>query len=70
VYTVLCNRFMYAGRIGVYRCDPMTEQMYAVELSTNGYKRTETVAARNPAKARKQKRDEYPNALIYEVNTL
>jgi len=48
----------------------MTGTMYTVELSTNGHKRTETVAARNPAKARQQKRDEYPNALICEVDTL
>jgi len=43
---------------------------YTVELSTDGHKRKEVYYANNPNRARKEAREEHPEALIYDVDTL
>jgi len=48
----------------------MTENAYTVELSTDSHKRKEVYYAARPCDARKQARNEYSNALIYDVDTL
>jgi hypothetical protein len=57
--------------VGVLVIDmSQTATAYTVELSTEGYKREEVYYTTNPADARRAARDDYPDALIYEVDTL
>jgi hypothetical protein len=48
----------------------MSETMYAVKVSKNGRKTTEVVAAKNAFRAGDQVREENPNAIVYNVDTL
>lgn len=48
----------------------MTVKAYTVVLSTDGHKRKEVFYTQTAARARRQARSNYPDAMIYEVDTL
>jgi hypothetical protein len=48
----------------------MAVEAYTVELSTDGHKRKEVFYTQTAARARRQARSNYPEAIIYDIDTL